>query len=151
MACGQLRHRAWKWGLFCCCVLGLLFYVSLFYLENSVPKIHLKSSQNPPKMDPKAQKSPQNRPKITKNQGSEGSGGPWGEVWEPWWPPGEPRSPKMCENHVRGPPWDPPLGVHFRHFLRFSGVFLWIFPRTCFYGFFINFRPPRTLKNHGFV
>ena len=30
----------------------------------------------------------------------------------------------MCENHVRGPPWDPPLGGHFRYFLDFFGVFL---------------------------
>ena len=64
-------------------------------------------------MDPKAQESFQNRLKITKNQDLEGSGGPWGEVWEPWWPPGEPRSSKMSENHVRGPPPGSPFGHHF--------------------------------------
>ena len=84
-------------------------------------KILSTSSENRPKG---TKKSPPNRPKITKNQGSEGSRGPLGEVWEPWGPPGEPRSPKMCENHVRGPPWAFPLGGHFRYFSDFS-VFLW--------------------------
>jgi hypothetical protein len=29
----------------------------------------------------------------------------------------------MCENHVRGSPWDPPLGGHFRYFFDFSAFF----------------------------
>ena len=30
----------------------------------------------------------------------------------------------MCENHVRAPRSDPPLGGHFWYFLDFFGVFL---------------------------
>ena len=30
----------------------------------------------------------------------------------------------MCEKHVRGSPWGPPLGGHFRYFFDFFGVFL---------------------------
>ena len=30
----------------------------------------------------------------------------------------------MSENHIRGPPGDPPLGDHFRYFLLLFGVFV---------------------------
>ena len=107
-------------------------------LQDIVTKIQAKSSENRPKSTNKLLK-------IIKNQGSEGSGGSWGEVWEPWWPPGGPRSPKMFENHIRGPPWASFLGGHFRPFFYFSlkksvlgrlfrrllfgVVFLWFFGR----------------------
>ena len=90
-------------------------------------------------------------PKITQNPGLEGSGGLWGEVWEPWWSPGGPRSPKIFKNHVRGPPWDPPVGVHFRHFLRLFGVFLWIFFQTFLLWIFYRFQTSPDLKNSGFA
>ncbi len=99
------------------CLVVVMARVSLYSACAGAPKIREKEDGImaffclviPPKIH-------KNLIKIHKNRGLEGSGGPWGEVWEPWWPPGEPRSSKMSENHVRGSPWDPPLGGHFRYF-----------------------------------
>ena len=133
---------------------GYIFYICVTMAHNSVkhwdnypPQNLRKSTKKSFKIAKKhgsedsgwariLPKSSKNVSKITENPGFEGSGGLWGEVWEPWWSPGGPRSPKIAKNHVRGTPWDPPLGVHCRHFLRFFGVFLWTCSRTFFYGFF---------------
>ena len=77
-------------------------------------------SQNPPKI---LEKCAPNHPKSR----FRGVRGALGRGLGAMVAPRGSRSPKILKNHVRGPPWDPPLGVHFRNFLRFFGVFLLIF------------------------
>ena len=46
----------------------------------------------------------------------------------------------MSENHIRGASWDPPLGSHFRYFVDFSVLFVYVFLRVVLEGFRERFR-----------
>ena len=88
-------------------------------------------SQNPPKI---LEKCAKNHPKSR----FRGVRGALGRGLGSMVVPRDAQEPKNIQKPRSRSPWDPPVGVHFRHFLRFVGVFLCTFFQTFLLWIFLS-------------